>query len=273
MRPINLIPPEDRRESAPLRRGPLAYVLVGVLLLGFVGVYALVSTGNTISEREAQVASLEQELATSQARAEALQSFSGFASLEEARTSTVSNLARSRFDWERVMRELALVLPSDVTLIDLSGSIGGTGTEDAESDSGGAAVEIAGPSLTMTGCGADHESVAKLVAALRDIDGVTRVGLTRTQAGGSEGGDADAASQSTSGDAVGGCVDPKLANFELTVAFDGVQVDPSGTGIVPQEPVPGSGNAPVAGDDPANSAAPVGPDVDAQPAENVVPGT
>ena len=33
MRPVNLIPPEDRRgEQAPLRTGPLAYVLVGALV-------------------------------------------------------------------------------------------------------------------------------------------------------------------------------------------------------------------------------------------------
>ena len=33
MRPINLIPPEERRGSqAPLRSGPLAYILVGALV-------------------------------------------------------------------------------------------------------------------------------------------------------------------------------------------------------------------------------------------------
>jgi Tfp pilus assembly protein PilN len=263
MRPINLIPPEDRRESAPLRRGPLAYVLVGALLLGFVGVYALVSTGNTISEREAQVASLEQELETTQARADALQSFSGFASLEEARTTTVSTLARSRFDWERVMRELALVLPGDVTLIELSGAIGATDSGGGESDSGsGSGAEVASPTMTMSGCGADHESVARMVAALRDIDGVTRVGLSRTQAGGSGVGGDETAATSTEGDSAGGCVDPKLANFELTVAFDGVQVDPSGVGIVPQgpSPAPADGSAPPAAAEPS------------EPVGEVVPG-
>ena len=33
MRPVNLIPPEDRRgQHAPLRTGPLAYILVGALV-------------------------------------------------------------------------------------------------------------------------------------------------------------------------------------------------------------------------------------------------
>ena len=56
MRPVNLIPPEDRRgEQAPLRIGPLAYILrrrAGRSSL--VGVTALVLTGNQITERKAK---------------------------------------------------------------------------------------------------------------------------------------------------------------------------------------------------------------------------
>ena len=39
MRPVNLIPPEDRRgERAPMRTGPLAYVVVALLAVGLVAV-------------------------------------------------------------------------------------------------------------------------------------------------------------------------------------------------------------------------------------------
>ncbi len=60
MRPVNLIPSDQRRgENAPLRTGPLPYVLVGALVLVLVGVTALVLTGNQISEREDEVATAE----------------------------------------------------------------------------------------------------------------------------------------------------------------------------------------------------------------------
>ena len=53
MRPVNLIPPEDRRgEHAPLRTGPLAYIVLGALVLVLVGVTALVLTDNQIAERQ-----------------------------------------------------------------------------------------------------------------------------------------------------------------------------------------------------------------------------
>lgn len=224
MRAVNLIPPEDRRgDRAPLRSGPLAYVLVGVLLLAFAGVYAVVSTGNSISESEAEAAALEQELASAEARAQALQSFSGFASLEQARTETVASLARSRFDWERILRELALVIPGDVSLLTLSGSI----TGEPAGDTGAAAAggeTIAAPALFMTGCATGHESVARMLSALRDIDGVTRVGLaSSSRSGGEIADDAGGA---------GACMGAKANSFDVTVAFDEVEVDPEG-GIVP----------------------------------------
>ena len=114
MRPLNLIPPEQRRgDQAPLRSGPLAYILLGALVALLAGVTALVLTGNEISERESEVARLEVEDARERARAERLVSYTQFRELSEQRVTTVASLADSRFDWERVMRELSLVLPSD----------------------------------------------------------------------------------------------------------------------------------------------------------------
>jgi Tfp pilus assembly protein PilN len=243
MRPVNLIPPEDRRgDRAPMRTGPLAYVVVGFLVLVLGGVYMLVSSGNAISEREAEAAGLEQQLAETQARASALQSFTSFASVEQARAETISSLARSRFDWERVMRELALVIPADVTLDSLTGSVGAAGSEGSSGSDTGSSAGIEAPSLQMSGCGEGHASVARLVAALRDIDGVTRVGLSSSQ-------EADApvagAAPAPTGGGTGSC-SAGGATFELVVAFDGVEVDPGGAGIVPQTP-PAEGDSSAGG--------------------------
>jgi Tfp pilus assembly protein PilN len=237
MRPVNLIPPEDRRgERAPLRAGPLAYVVVGVLLLAFVGIYMLVSVGNSISEREAEVAGLQQQLDSSKARADALQSFSAFASMEQGRTETVSSLAHSRFDWERVLRELALVVPEEVSLVDLSGAVAGAASAESDADATNGGAEIDAPTLTMSGCASDHESVAQMVSALRDIDGVTRVGLSNsTAAGGASavGGESTAAPSAAGAADGAGCTGAKSTTFHLTVAFDEVAVDPATGGVAP----------------------------------------
>ena len=63
MRPVNLIPPDERRgDEAPLRTGHLVYVLTAGLALLLLGIVAVTLTGKQISDREDQKASLQQEL-------------------------------------------------------------------------------------------------------------------------------------------------------------------------------------------------------------------
>jgi Tfp pilus assembly protein PilN len=275
MRPVNLIPPEDRRgDRAPLRAGPLSYVLLGALLLAFLGVYMMVSAGNSISENEAQVRTLEDSLASTQARAEALSSFGDFASLEQTRTETVSSLARSRFDWERVLRELALVVPAHVTLSSLTGSVSGgaAATESGEGASAatGSSAVSGAPSVQMTGCAADHDSVAQLVAALRDIDGVTRVGLASTSQGAAEG--ASTGGATAPAGVEGGTCSAEEASFDVTVAFDGVATDPATGGIVPQAPPEEGGVAEAEGQHQEAQDAVEGAQDDADQAVDYLPG-
>src|SRR5688572_17913744 len=179
MRPVNLIPPEDRRgDRAPLRSGPLSYVVVGALVAVLGIVTLMVMASNDIAEREAEVEQLEADLETTTAEAERLASFTRFATVRTQREATIASLAQSRFDWERVMRELALIIPEDVTLTDLNGSV----VMNAEGSTAG--TEIGAPNLAVAGCASSHSAVAEFVAALEDIDGVTRVGVGRSEAPG-----------------------------------------------------------------------------------------
>lgn len=231
MRPVNLIPAEERRGSqAPMRTGPLPYLLVGVLVAVLLGVTALVLTGNQIAEREHEVAQLHREDAAAKARAERLVAFTQFETLHEQRLATIASLADSRFDWERVMRELSLILPDDAWLVSLNAT---ASPEAATGEAGGGGGSgsglrggIAGPALEITGCAAGQESVAGFVTALKDIDGVTRVGVESSELPE----ETSAASASGSGDAAsgGGNADCQtrdfIAQFSLVVAFDAAPV-------------------------------------------------
>ncbi len=124
MRPVNLIPPEERRgERAPSRTGGLAYVVIGVLAVALLAVVGVVLTDNQIAERQAQVTELKGELDEATAEANRLRSYADFATMQETRAQTVSTLAESRFDWYRVLHELGLVIPNDVWLTDLQGAV------------------------------------------------------------------------------------------------------------------------------------------------------
>jgi Tfp pilus assembly protein PilN len=237
MRPVNLIPPEDRRgEQAPLRTGPLSYILLGGLILVLVGVVALVLTGNQISEREDEVAKLTREDAAATAKAASLASYTQFRSLSEARVATVQSLADSRFDWERVLRELALILPGDVSLADLNASASasaGSGGAESGSGAGGLRGAIPGPALELNGCAAGQTGVAGFITALKDIDGVTRVGVqsSAVSAEGSESGGGEGTAECDGG--------ADTATFSLVVAFDAAPIPASGEEVAaPPEAAP-----------------------------------
>jgi Tfp pilus assembly protein PilN len=227
MRPVNLIPVEERRgDQAPLRSGALVYVLVAALVAVLAAVTALVLANNQISEREGEVARLEVEDAEAQAKAESLAAYTEFRNLSEQRVTTVASLADSRFDWERVMRELALILPRDAWLVSLNATVApGLGGADSGGGGSGLRASAPGPALELSGCATGQEAVAGFVTALKDIDGVTRVGVESSElgeegetaaSGGGEGG-----SQS-SGDE---CRTRKfIAKFQIVVAFDAAPV-------------------------------------------------
>lgn len=223
MRPVNLIPLEQRRgEQAQLRTGPLMYIVLGALALAVIGVALLVTTNNRISDGKAEVATLKREDAAAQAKAKRLAAYTQFRALAEQRIATVRSLAESRFDWERVMRELALILPDNVWLTNLTASAtpsssvsGGEGGGGASGLRGGAA----GPAIELTGCATGQEAVASFVTALKDIDGVTRVGVQSSElaskgneAGSGEGGGGDCRTR------------PSIAQFSLVIAFDAAPV-------------------------------------------------
>ncbi|HYU61488.1 MAG TPA: hypothetical protein VEK39_12075 [Solirubrobacterales bacterium] len=243
MRAVNLIPPEERRGRVPTGTSAVSYLVVGVLLAILAGVTALVLTNNQISNSQADVAQLERERTEAQARAASLQSFADFRSMQEERTTTVASLAQSRFDWERVLRELALVLPSDVWLIGLEGTV----SPDVELE-GGADVairdEVPGPALELVGCTVDQEGVGRLAAALGDIDGVTRVSVAHSSRPELEESDTGGSDQGSEEDCR---THDFITQFEIVAAFDEV---PAPAGAAPGTTTPATPTAPTStGDD------------------------
>jgi Tfp pilus assembly protein PilN len=227
MRPVNLIPAEERPGGRkPLRAGPLAYIFIGALAAAVIAITALVVTNDKVSDRKAEVAALESEKASVEAKATALASYSQFASVREQRLATITELADSRFDWERVLAELSLVLPADVQLTSLTGTVapgvpvsGGTGI--------GLRTQISGPALEMVGCASSQAAVAGFVEALKGIDGVTRIGLPSSTVSG------EGASAETAATCAGST---EAAQFQLVAGFDAAPVPAveTGEGIAPE---------------------------------------
>jgi Tfp pilus assembly protein PilN len=177
MRAVNLIPPDSRRGgrrgvSAPATIGP-SYLLVFVLAAAVVLVLIGVLTSNTISSRQAHLATLRAEVAQATAEAGRLSTYTSFEQTAEQRADTVREIAASRFDWDSALTQLSKVVPANTSFQTLDATVSPGGAAGGDSVRG----DIDAPAFEITGCTASQDEVARLMSRLRLLSGVTRVTL------------------------------------------------------------------------------------------------
>jgi Tfp pilus assembly protein PilN len=260
MKAVNLIPVEARRGGD--RAGGAVYVLLGAMTALVLVAAVWVLLNNQVSDRTAQVEQLRVETAAAQQEAAALAPFRTFAAMREKRVATVRSLAESRFDWGPVMRKLALVLPRDVSLSSMLGTVAPGVNVGSESGSESSSLRslLAVPAVELSGCAGSQAQVARTMTRLRLIDGVTRVSLGSTEKNESSAAPATASDAGTGAAAGSGDCrrTSKMPKFAIVVFFEpgagATGAQPGGTGATASTPGSGTPPAPPAGSSPTTPA-------------------
>lgn len=179
MNAVNLIPEEQRRgpSAGPGRSGAGVYVLLGSLAVIVIAAAAYVLSTNAISERRGELAKTRLEATAATAEASVLKPYADFASLADTRIQTVKSLADSRFDWEKVMRDLSRAMPRTAWLSNFTGTVSPDVTLEAAGANSGLRASLPVPAVVLAGCADSQDQVAHMMARMRLIDGVTRVSL------------------------------------------------------------------------------------------------
>jgi Tfp pilus assembly protein PilN len=186
---VNLLPEKHRPRKPTGGQGKTGYVFLGVLGAVLVGVLVYVLTLNSINSSKTKITEATAEAARLNEEANSLGPYGDFAKIKAERVASVKQLAQGRFDYERMVRELAHVLPNDVWLVNATASSAGDpnatpGSPGATPPATGVAgVPLAGPSLTLQGCARDQGQVAVTLVRLRELEGATDVSLTHSTAG------------------------------------------------------------------------------------------
>lgn len=243
MRAVNLIPSDLRRASGtPGASGSGVYVLLGVLgaLVVIVAVWALAT--RSVANGESDLERVRAEAAAAEQRAGQLKPYTKFRELRTKRLETVSSLSRSRFNWPFVLREVSRVLPKEIWLSNIVGTVA-PGIQLEDSVAGSTAQlrnQLVSPALEIAGCSTDQEQVARYLARLRSVQGVSRVTLAGTEK-------ADIPAQTTGGGSGGGSQggdcrqgNRRIPRFEVIVFFEASTATPSTStpGTAPQATQP-----------------------------------
>ena len=242
MKAVNLIPAELRRgDSSGGHSGGLVYVVLGSLAVLVVLMAAWAGLGKVTNERKAEAAVLQAEAVKLEARAGELAHDEAAAAAARDRVSKVRTLATSRFEWAHTFREVSRILPNEAWVTTMVGTV--ASTVGINGGSNPLRASEAAPALELSGCTRRQDSVAKLIAQLRAMDGVTRVALSSSekneQAASSNG------AAPTGNDCRGGSERPQ---FNLVVFFrpTGQTAVAGGTAATGATP-PGAAPAPAAG--------------------------
>lgn len=220
MRAVNLLPADQRRgAAAPGRSGNAVYVVLGALAALVVAVGAYVMATNQVNGNQTKLAEAQQQATLVEQQAAAYKPYADFARLSQARVTTVNELARSRFDWERVLRELARAMPGDVWLTSLVGTVAPGVTVDGASSGSTGAVRssLSLPAVEMVGCTESQSAVSRVMARLRTVNGVQRVTLSSSEKSDSASGAAGAAGGGSSDCRYGS---RRYPQFNLVVFFE-----------------------------------------------------
>jgi Tfp pilus assembly protein PilN len=224
VKPVNLIPQDQRRRRPSDSQGKGAQIVLGALaaLLAMVVVYVL--TANTVTERKDKAAAASAEADQLEARAGQESGYSNFAQIAATRTKSVSDVAATRFDWERFQRELAHIMPTGSWLQSVDAST----TGDPTDASSGTPTPAAGtgpvqPAANLIGCTPHQSDVARMMVRLKQLYRVEDVQLNESTAG-------------TADQEVGLTNCGRLYTFNLTVKFSAAEPSrqaPLGTDRVP----------------------------------------
>ena len=175
MKRINLLPPEQR-VKASRERGLLWAILILVAIVVALGLVYVWQNGQ-VNDKQAELDGINAELAVVQQQILALAPYAAIQTTRTSMTQTAKGIYDSRVSWATILQEISLVIPENVRLQSL------TGTVPAAMLPGPATPPVAGgvaavtPDVTFTGTSYTHKDVAEFMTRLGLIPQLSNVQL------------------------------------------------------------------------------------------------
>jgi Tfp pilus assembly protein PilN len=183
VRAVNLLPRDDQSRGKKQQNVPVLISTAAIVLVtGLIGVMYL-SGKSTAQAKQFELEGAQAELARLPSVAEITAKDAPRRTLKtehDARVTALSSALTRRIAWDRILREISLVLPNDVWLQSMSATspTPASGMSAAVSRPG-----IAPTLMTMEGSTYSHDAVARLLTRLSVIPDLTNVWLTKSELG------------------------------------------------------------------------------------------
>ncbi len=191
MNAVNLIPSDRRRRRTEVSAGAPFYGLIAGLVLVLIATVLYVNANNQVASRRAELARVSAGVTGWTTAANSYSTFVHAAQQHATDLADVSQLATSRFDWSRLLDQLAGLMPTQTAITTLQATTPGSTSASPSTSSTG----TAGSGIQLSACAASQSIVAQTMVQLRQITGVT--GVTLSSATSSASGASSGASSSS----------------------------------------------------------------------------
>jgi Tfp pilus assembly protein PilN len=172
MRAVNLLPREEPKKSFAATRGVVFGAVGGVALATVVLVSMTMSAGGAVGDKQTELDTLRAQIAAiPRPVARDTSDDAALAAAKSARIGALSAALGGRIAWDRVLRQMSLVLPEDVWLTNLAAT--------AEAPASGTAAPASG--FTLTGSTYSQNGVARFLSRLAVIPDLANVRLQSSQ--------------------------------------------------------------------------------------------
>jgi Tfp pilus assembly protein PilN len=183
VRAVNLLPRDDQSRGKKQQNVPVLISTAAIVLVtGLIGVMYL-SGKSTAQAKQFELEGAQAELARLPSVAEITAKDAPRRTLKtehDARVTALSSALTRRIAWDRILREISLVLPNDVWLQSMSAT---SPTPASGTSAAGSRPGIAPTLMTMEGSTYSHDAVARLLTRLSVIPDLTNVWLTKSELG------------------------------------------------------------------------------------------
>jgi Tfp pilus assembly protein PilN len=181
VRAINLLPRDDARGRPQKSQWVVLVPVVLAVLLAAVLSAMFLSASGTVKDKQAELATLQDELqAIPTPDASRVKTQSALAADKQARVTALSAALSRRVAWDRVFRELSLVLPNDVWLATIAAKAPVPSSSAVAPAPTAAGATVAATGFTIDGFTYSHPAVARLLSRLAVVPDLVNVQLQQS---------------------------------------------------------------------------------------------
>lgn len=174
MRAVNLLPRDEPKKSFEATRGVIFGGAAGAALVTALLVSMTIGAGGSAKSKQTELDGLRTQLAAiPSAPAHEAQNDDALAAEKGARVGALTGALTTRIAWDRVLRQVSLVLPEDVWLTSLSAS--------APSATAAAGTAASGSGFSLAGSTYSQNGVARFLSRLAVIPDLENVRLVSSQ--------------------------------------------------------------------------------------------